>query len=54
MPGTGKTFLISVLIKFLCENNQNILISCYTHTALDNILRRLIKLFPALSNSIVR
>jgi len=38
MPGTGKTFLIVQLINILIEQNLKILISSYTHQALNNIL----------------
>lgn len=41
MPGTGKTFLIVQLIKLLSERNMKILVTSYTHCALDNILKNL-------------
>ena len=54
MPGTGKTFVTIVLIKALIEKGYKIVISCYTHTAIDNILKRLIIQFPETKNKIVR
>lgn len=38
MPGTGKTTLIAYLIKILVDNNKSVLLTSYTHSAVDNIL----------------
>ena len=43
MPGTGKTTTISVLVKILVEFMQlRVLVVSYTHSALDNILLKLL------------
>ena len=54
MPGTGKTFVTIFLIRALIEKGYKIIISCYTHAAIDNILKRLILQFPETKNKIVR
>lgn len=36
MPGTGKTHTIAILVKILFDFGFNIMISTYTHSALDN------------------
>eukprot|EP01135_Chromosphaera_perkinsii_P003490 Nk52_evm16s245 gene=Nk52_evmTU16s245 len=41
MPGTGKTTMISRLVQMLVKSNKSVLISCYTHTAVDNLLLKL-------------
>ncbi|KAG0168654.1 Tripartite DNA replication factor [Apophysomyces sp. BC1015] len=38
MPGTGKTTTTAWLIKTLVEQNKSVLLTAYTHTALDNVL----------------
>lgn len=40
MPGTGKTTVIAELIKFIVANGKTVLLSSYTHSAVDNILRK--------------
>ena len=42
MPGTGKTFTISKLIQQLVKNGKSVLLTSYTHSAVDNILLKLI------------
>lgn len=42
MPGTGKTTLIADLIKILVKNGKKILLTSYTHSAVDNILLKLL------------
>lgn len=42
MPGTGKTTVIAELIKILVSNNKKILLTSYTHSAVDNILLKLL------------
>ncbi|KAG7845359.1 hypothetical protein KL941_003205 [Ogataea angusta] len=42
MPGTGKTTVTASLIKCLVENGQTVLIASYTHSAVDNILEKVI------------
>ncbi|KAK9355845.1 hypothetical protein V1523DRAFT_403638 [Lipomyces doorenjongii] len=38
MPGTGKTTTVSYIIETLLAQNKTILLTSYTHTAVDNIL----------------
>lgn len=42
MPGTGKTTVIAELIKILVANGKSILLTSYTHSAVDNILLKLL------------
>ena len=42
MPGTGKTTTLVALVKHLIESKQRILISSYTHSAVDNLLLKLL------------
>lgn len=44
MPGTGKTTVIAELIKILTANGKSILLTSYTHSAVDNILLKLLNL----------
>lgn len=41
MPGTGKTTLVACLIKVLVEMGKTVLLSSYTHSAVDTILAKL-------------
>lgn len=41
MPGTGKSTLISLLIKILAFHGKKVLVICYTHFAIDNIIKKL-------------
>ena len=41
MPGTGKTTTIAYIIKLLVEKNKTILLTSYTHNAVDNMLLKL-------------
>ena len=43
LPGTGKTTLIVALVRLLIEMNKTVLLTAYTHSALDNILLKLVK-----------
>lgn len=54
MPGTGKTYVIVMLLKIMVEKGLQILLSSYTHSALDNILKRFVEKFPNLKNKITR
>lgn len=40
MPGTGKSTLISLLIRILVHYGQKVLLICYTHMAIENILKK--------------
>ena len=41
MPGTGKTTTIAHIIRALVSQNKSVLLTSYTHTAVDNILLKL-------------
>lgn len=41
MPGTGKTTAIAQLVRFLVSKGKSVLLTSYTHTAVDNILLKL-------------
>jgi thymidylate kinase len=41
MPGTGKTTAIAELVRFLVAQGKSVLLTSYTHTAVDNILLKL-------------
>lgn len=43
MPGTGKSTLLIFIIQLLIVLNKRILFSCYTHTAVDNVMCKLIQ-----------
>jgi len=45
MPGTGKTQVIATLLKILIESGQKVLVTAYTHSAVDNMLKRFLKEF---------
>ncbi|KAK1039541.1 DNA replication endonuclease-helicase Dna2 [Friedmanniomyces endolithicus] len=52
MPGTGKTTTIAHIIRALLAENKTILLTSFTHTAVDNILLKLRDIAPR--NSILR
>ncbi len=39
-PGTGKTHLLAYIAKALAEKGQNVLITAFTHTAINNALQK--------------
>jgi len=41
MPGTGKTTMVASLIKVLVEMDRTVLLTSYTHSAVDTILSKL-------------
>ncbi|KAL7749086.1 DNA replication endonuclease-helicase Dna2 [Sorochytrium milnesiophthora] len=41
MPGTGKTTTIAHIIEALVANGKSVLLTSYTHTAVDNVLLKL-------------
>ena len=43
MPGTGKTTVISLAVRALIARGQKVLISSYTHSAVDNLLLKIIQ-----------
>lgn len=42
MPGTGKTTVIAALIRVLVSIGQTVLLTSYTHSAVDNILAKMV------------
>ncbi|KAK3720452.1 DNA replication endonuclease-helicase Dna2 [Vermiconidia calcicola] len=52
MPGTGKTTTIAHIIQALLAEQRTILLTSYTHTAVDNILLKIRDIAPP--NSILR
>ena len=45
-PGTGKTSLLLVLLTCLHALGKSVLLCAYTHSALDNVLRKVMKVGP--------
>lgn len=43
LPGTGKTSTISFIVRVLVAHGKRILITSYTHSAVDNLLMKLIR-----------
>ena len=43
MPGTGKTTTIAHLVQVAVAENKTVLLTSYTHSAVDNILLKLKK-----------
>lgn len=43
MPGTGKTTTIAEIIKILVSQGRSVLLTSYTHSAVDTILRKLVE-----------
>jgi len=41
MPGTGKSTVISLLIRILIHYRSKVLLVCYTNMAIDNVLKRI-------------
>lgn len=41
MPGTGKTTTIACLVRTLVARGNTVLLTSYTHSAVDNILLKL-------------
>ncbi|KAK4057444.1 DNA replication endonuclease-helicase Dna2 [Microbotryomycetes sp. JL221] len=48
MPGTGKTTSIAEIVKALANAGKSILLTAYTHSAVDNVLLKLVEM-PQLS-----
>ena len=42
MPGTGKTTTITYIVHLLVQSNHSILITSHTHSAVDNLLEKII------------
>ena len=43
MPGSGKTTLIVALVRLLVKMGKSVLLTAYTHSAVDNVLVKLLK-----------
>lgn len=41
MPGTGKSTVVAELLKLLVKSNLSVLLTSYTHSAVDNILLKI-------------
>ncbi|KAL4508408.1 hypothetical protein ABPG72_003712 [Tetrahymena utriculariae] len=54
MPGTGKTYLIAHLIKILADQKKSVLVTSFTNSALDNIIIKLLEIFPEIKNICLR
>jgi len=54
MPGTGKTYVIVLLIRILLDRGDKIILSSYTHSAIDNILKRFVEKYPTYRDKLVR
>lgn len=53
MPGSGKTTTIVAMIRILLLCNLRVLVTSYTHSAVDNLLLKLIKYKVKLGHSLV-
>lgn len=54
MPGTGKTFVIALLLFCMVRLGKKVLVTSYTHTALDNIIKAFLAKFRSYSNVMTR
>ena len=54
MPGTGKTFVIALLLHRLVKLGKKVLVTSYTHTALDNIIKAFLDKFRDKADVITR
>lgn len=52
MPGTGKTTTIACLVQVLVAQGKSVLLTSYTHSAVDNILLKLRKVCTYLTECI--
>ena len=43
MPGSGKTTMIVALVRLLVKMGKSVLLTSYTHSAVDNLLLKLLK-----------
>ena len=50
MPGTGKTTTVAQIIRTLVQRDKTILLTSYTHSAVDNILLKLRPFFTSKDN----
>jgi len=54
MPGTGKTHVIVILLRIFISLGKTVLVTSYTHSAIDNILKRFVQKFPGDRQKVVR
>ena len=54
MPGTGKTFIISLMLYCMMKLGKRVLITSYTHTALDNIIKGFLNKFKSCAGAVTR
>ena len=47
-PGTGKTLTIAHIVKELHNNNKKVILSCYTHRAIDEVTSKISKYAPGI------
>ncbi len=47
-PGTGKTLTIAHIIEELHNNDKKVIISCYTHRAIDEVTRKISEYAPGI------
>lgn len=52
LPGSGKSTVIAVLVRCLVKNGKSVLMTAFTHSAVDNVLGKLAKELP--SESMIR
>ena len=45
-PGTGKTRLLAYLARMLVEDGERVLVTAFTHRAINNILNKLLQVAP--------
>lgn len=54
LPGTGKTYIIVILLRILLERGEKVLLSSHSSSAIDRILDRFIQDYPNLKSKITR
>lgn len=45
MPGTGKTRTISIMLDIMAKLEKKVLVMCYTHNALDNVIQTFLTMY---------
>ena len=45
-PGTGKTTVITEIVRHMLDEGKRILVTAHTHVAIDNMLEKILKLCP--------
>ena len=43
LPGTGKTYTLSLIVRSIIARNERVLLTSYTHSAVDNLMVKLIE-----------